>query len=354
MTAEVLRREPPQAPADASSRGLAERVFRIRESGIVVVLALFVAVTAGLQHRFLSASNVQFVLVNTVIFALLALGETMVVVARHVDLSVGSVLGMSAYLSASLFGSHHGIPIPVVFLAGLGIGLGWGILNGLLVSVGRVPSLVVTLASLYIIRGVDILIVGGSMVTANTLPRSFTDIPKETVLGIPYVAIVVAVVVAAGAYYLRTYRSGRDLYAIGSNPDAAKLAGIPMGRRVFMAFALSGAIAGVAGVLWGAQYGTINSTAGTGYELQVVSAVVVGGVAIFGGSGSVAGAALGALLLSTISSALYVLGISPFWDQAIWGFLLLLAIALDQTITERLTSALRRRNPRSAARTRHE
>ena len=139
-----------------------------------------------------------------------------------------------------------------------------GMLNGLLVSVGRVPSLVVTLASLYIIRGVDILIVGGSMVTANTLPGSFTDIPKDTVLGIPYVAIVVAVVVAIGAYYLRSFRSGRDLYAIGSNPDAAKLAGIPISRRVFMAFAVSGAIAGLAGVLWAAQYGTVDSTAGTG------------------------------------------------------------------------------------------
>ena len=115
-------------------------------------------------------------------------------------------------------------------------------------------------------------------------------------------------------------------------------------NRVFAAFAVSGAIAGVAGVLWGAQYGTINSTAGTGYELQVVSAVVVGGVAIFGGSGTATGAALGALLLTTISSALYVLGISSFWDQAIWGFLLLVAIAMDQTITERLTSALRTRS----------
>jgi rhamnose transport system permease protein len=180
VTAEVLRREPPQAPIDTSERGLAERVFRIRESGIVVVLVLFVAVTAGLQHRFLSASNIQFVLVNTVIFALLALGETMVVVSRNVDLSVGSVLGMSAYLSANLFGRHPGIPIPVVFLVGLGIGLGWGIVNGLVVAAGRVPSLVVTLASLYIIRGIDILIVGGGMVTANTLPGSFVDIPKES------------------------------------------------------------------------------------------------------------------------------------------------------------------------------
>jgi rhamnose transport system permease protein len=300
------------------------------------------------QPRFLSATNIQFVLVDTTVFALLALGETMVVISRNVDLSVGSVLGLSAYLSTSLFGPHPGIPIVVVFLAGLGIGLACGVANGIMVAAGRVPSLVVTLATLYIIRGIDILIVGGKEVVAQSLPSAFLEIPKATVFGIPDLAIAIAVVVGIGAYYLRTFRSGRDLYAIGSNPEAARLAGLPVGRRVFTAFAISGAIAGVAGVLWGAQYGTINSTAGTGYELQVVSAVVVGGVAIFGGSGSVVGAALGALLLSTISSALYVLGISPFWDQAIWGFLLLLAIALDQTITERLTSALRKRRTRHA------
>jgi rhamnose transport system permease protein len=344
MTATLLRREPPETPAETSSRRLTERVFRIRESGIVVVLALFVAATTGVQHRFLSDSNIQFVLVNTTIYALLALGETIVVVSRNVDLSVGSVLGMSAYLSASLFGEHHGIPIPVVFLAGLGIGLGWGLVNGLVVAAGRVPSLVVTLASLYIIRGVDILIVGGGMVTANTLPGSFTGIPKATVVGIPDLAIAVAVVIAAGAYYLRSYRSGRELYAIGSNPDAARLAGIPVGKRVLFAFAVSGAIAGVAGVLWAAQYGTVDSTAGTSYELTVITAVVVGGVAIFGGSGSVVGAALGALLLSTINSALYVLGISDFWDQAIFGFLLLLAITIDRIISVRLTAALRLRS----------
>ncbi len=348
MTAAVVRRDPRETRADGRSRKLSERVFRIRESGILAVLVIFVAVTAGLQHRFLSASNIQFVLVNTTIFALLALGETMVVISRNVDLSVGSVLGMSAYLSAQLFSGQHGIPIIVVFLAGLGIGLGWGLVNGLVVAAGRVPSLVVTLATLYIIRGVDILIVGGGMVTANTLPAAFTGIPKATVGGIPVLAIVVAVVIAAGAYYLRSFRSGRELYAIGSNPDAALLAGIPIGRRVFTAFAVSGAIAGVAGVLWAAQYGTVDSTAGTSYELTVVTAVVVGGVAIFGGSGSVIGAALGALLLSTINSALYVLGISSFWDQAIAGFLLIVAISLDRVIQIRLTAALRQRSARRA------
>jgi rhamnose transport system permease protein len=156
-------------------------------------------------------------------------------------------------------------------------------------------------------------------------------------------------VVGLGAYYLRSFRSGRELYAIGSNPEAARLAGLPIGRRVFTAFAVSGAIAGLAGVLWAAQYGTVDSTAGTGYELTVITAVVVGGVAIFGGSGSVTGAALGALLLATINSALYVLGISSFWDQAIAGLLLIVAITIDRIISVKLTSALRTRSARRAA-----
>jgi len=342
----VSRGERPPAAAGAGARRLTERAFRIRESGIIVVLALFVAVTASIQPRFLDTANIQFILINTTVFALLALGETMVVISRNYDLSVGSVLGLSAYLSANLFGQHHGIPIVAVFLAGLGIGLACGLLNGIMVSAGRVPSLVVTLATLYIFRGVDILIVGGKEVVASSLPAAFLDIPKATVIGVPDLAIAIAAVIGIGAYYLRSFRSGRELYAIGSNPDAARLAGIPVGRRVFVAFTVSGAIAGVAGVLWAAQYGTIDSTAGTGYELQVISAVVVGGVAIFGGSGSAVGAALGALLLNTISSALYVLGISPFWDQAIWGFLLILAISVDRFIAVRLAAALRVRGAR--------
>jgi rhamnose transport system permease protein len=350
MSAAVtMQREPSGAPADVSSRKLTERVFRARESGIIAVLAVFVAVTTIIQPRFLSQQNVHFVLINTTVFALLAVGETMVVVSRNVDLSVGSVVGLSAFLSARLFGQLHGIPIPVVFLVGLGIGLACGVANGLMVAVGRVPSLVVTLATLYVIRGVDILVVGGGVVDANTLPGGFVGIPQAGVLGVPYLAIAVAAVVAVSAYYLRFYRSGRELYAIGSNPEGARLAGIPVAKRVLTAFAISGALAGVAGVLWAAQYQTIDSTAGTSYELTVIASVVVGGVAIFGGSGSVVGAAVGALLLQTITSALNVLGISGYWDQAIAGFLLLLAITLDRVIAVRLVAALRRRSSRVTA-----
>lgn len=345
MTSTVTERaDSAGAAPGAGSRRLTERVFRVRESGIIAVFLVFVAVTTAVHPDFLNQQNIQFLLVSTVVYALLALGETMVVISRNVDLSIGSVLGLSGYVSASLFGPHPGIPVPVVFLAGLGIGLACGMANGLMVALGRVPSLVVTLATLYIIRGIDILIVGGNEVTAQSLPNSFSTIPRANVLGVPYLAIAVAVVIGVGAYYLRSFRSGRELYAIGSNPEAARLAGIPAGRRIFTAFTVSGAIAGVAGVLWAAQYQTVDSTAGTGYELTVISAVVVGGVAIFGGSGSAVGAAIGALLLSSITSALNVLGISQLWLEAISGFLLLVAITLDRVISLRLQAALRRRS----------
>ena len=345
MSATVdTRRETAGKPPRISSRRLTERVFRVRESGIIAVWIVFVAITVSIEPRFASQQEAQFILANTTIFALLALGETMVIVSRNVDLSIGSVVGLSAYVSASLFGKIHGIPIVVVFLVGLGIGLAVGVANGLMVAIGRVPSLVVTLATLYIVRGLDILIVGGNEVVAQTLPNAFIQIPRAGIYGVPYLAIVIAVVIGIGAYYMRSYRSGRELYAIGSNPEAARLAGIAVGRRVFTAFAVSGAIAGVAGVLWAAQYQTVDSNAGTGYELTVIASVVVGGVAIFGGSGSAVGAAIGALLLQTINSALYVLGISPFWDQAIAGALLLAAITLDRVISLRLTAALRRRS----------
>jgi rhamnose transport system permease protein len=331
------------AERSAEARRAVDLIFRLREFGIVAVLLLLVLVTASIQPRFLHLSNIQFILVDTTIFALLAVGETMVVVTRNVDLSIGSVLGLSAFLSADLFQTHHGTPIPVVFVAGLLIGVGCGAAIGFITVVGQVPSLVVTLAALYIIRGIDVLIVGGGQVVASSLPNAFIDIPKKTVAGIPTLAIVIAVVVAIAAYYLRSFRSGRELYAIGSNPDAARLAGLKSGRRIFTAFVVSGACAGIAGVLYAARYGTIDSTAGSGYELQVIAAVVVGGVAIFGGSGSVVGAALGALLLQSILTALNVLGASPFWNQAIAGALLLAAIAIDRGISLRLQAILKKK-----------
>jgi rhamnose transport system permease protein len=257
-------------------------------------------------------------------------------------------VGLSAYVSANQFGVNHA-SIPAVFLVGAAVGLVCGIANGAITAIGRVPSLVVTLATLYIIRGIDTIVVGSNEVLASTEPNGFLAIPQDKVLGVPDVALVVVVIVAIAAYYMNSFRSGRDLYAIGSDPQAARLAGIPIAKRVFTAFVISGTLAGLAGVIWASQYATINSTAATGLELQVVAAVVVAGVAIFGGSGSVVGAALGALLLQTINSALNTVGVSSMWTLAISGFLLLVAITVDRVIQLRVASALRRRRVRLGA-----
>ena len=325
---------------------LVDAALRFRELGILLVLALVVAVTAAYNPRFVSGQSIRDLLLNASIVALLAVGQTLVVVTRNVDLSVGSVLGLTAFMTGDLMAGHQGLPVVLALLAGLAFGAACGAVNGTVTAAARVPSLVVTLGTLYVFRGLDYAWAGGRQINAAKLPEGLLTLGSGSFLGVPYLVAITVVLVAVAAYALRSFRSGRELYAIGSNPDAAVLAGIPVGRRVLAAFVASGAVAGLAGALWTARFGTVDATAGTGFELQVIAAVVVGGVAIFGGSGSVVGAALGALLLSTIGSALVVLKVPSFWLQAAVGALLVGAIALDRLVGLRVASALRQRSVR--------
>ncbi len=329
------------APPLASRFASAGSLLRARELGIGIVILIVFAVTAVKNHHFANAGSVQQLLTGASLIALLAVGETLVIITRNVDLSVGSVVGLSAYIVGTTFKTHPGMPILLGFVLGVGVGAAVGALNGLITTVTRVPSLVVTLAMLYIIRGIDGVIVHAHTIDPEFIPKAFTQFGYRTLLGLPWLAIIVAIVVAVVGYAMRSFRSSRDLYAIGSNPEAAQLAGIPASRRVFSAFLVSGTLAGLAGALFLALHAQIDVTGGVGYELIVVSAVVVGGVAIFGGSGTVLGAALGALLLNTINQSLVATKISPFWNQAIAGGLLLGAIAFDRWLSLRVARSLR-------------
>lgn len=331
------------------ARRLTELVFRIRELGIVGALALLIAVTGILEPRFLQADSLRNLALNASIFAILAAGETLVIITRNVDLSVGSVLGLAAFMTGQTLSDHPGLAIPVVVAMAIGLGAACGLLNGVLVTFGRVPALVVTLGTLYIFRGVAFLWTGGRQINAETLPDAFLNIGTGSVLGVPTLAFIALVVVLITGQCLRDFRSGRELYAIGSNPSAARLAGVRSDRRVLIAFVLSGALAGLGGALFTARFGTVDATAGTGYELTVIAAAVVGGVPIFGGAGSVYGAALGALLLGTITSSLIVLKVDAFWQMAAIGALLLVAITFDRFVGLRLDAALRQRSARRAA-----
>jgi rhamnose transport system permease protein len=315
-------------------------LLRAREVGIGLLIVVVVLVTAVNNSHFIDSHSIEQLLSGAALIALLGVGETLVIVTRNVDLSVGSVLGLSAYVVGDLFKYHH-IPVWSGFVIGILVGAVAGAVNGFIVTVMRVPSLVVTLGMLYVIRGIDGVIVSGDRIDPEAIPSGFTAVGYKNLLGIPWLAIIVAVVVAAVGYAMRSFRASRDLYAIGSNPDAAALAGIPIERRVFTAFLISGALAGLGGALFLALHTQIDNSGGQGYELSVVAAVVVGGVAIFGGSGTVVGAALGAVLLNTINQALVASRISAFWNQAVAGALLLAAIAFDRWLSLRVTKTLK-------------
>lgn len=332
--------EPVHIAAEAPP-SLLDRVLKMRELAILVVLVLMIVATQLDNSTFLSQQGIKDLLLNATILVLVAVGGAVVVITRNVDLSVGSVLGVAAF-AAGDYMQGGGNPVVAVLIAII-VGAVFGVLNGLLVGIGQVPSLVVTLGTLYIIRGLDSVWVGSREVTAAQLPSGFTGFGHNGIWAIPYLAILAAAVLIAVAYYLRNYRSGRECYALGSNPQAAALAGVRTRKRVLAAFVLCGALAGLAGALYLARFGYSDASTGSGYELTVVSAVVVGGVGFTGGSGSVYGAALGGLLLTSINSVLPAIGVSSVWVEAIDGVLLLLAISVDRVVALRIADLLRKR-----------
>jgi rhamnose transport system permease protein len=337
------------APASANSRSLTRlvaRVAQVRELGLVVVLALVVVFFGVQQPRFLAPSNFQQILQSIAIIAIVAVGETLVILTRNVDLSVGSIVGLSAFASADLLKTHHDLNLWLVFLFGCGLGAALGTVNGLLVAFARIPAIVVTLGTLYIYRGVDFAIARGSQVNAYDVPESFLSIASAYIFGVPLLIVAAAVIAIITSYLLRFSRQGRQVYAIGSNPDAAQIVGLRKRRIVFSAFLLSGLLSGFAGVLWASRFALVDSRAASDLVLLVIAAVVVGGVNINGGSGTVLGAMLGAILLGTIQNGLEILNFSPFWLQAIYGAAILVAVTLDVAITRRVQRLLATRRLR--------
>lgn len=337
-TSEALLVEP---SALSPGRRALSTLVRSREFSIFLVLVAVTVVATAKNDSFLfSSDGWRNFLLNPSLLVLLAVGQAVVIITRNVDLSVGSVMGLTAYLTGRLFIDHPGLPIVVVFALCILAGALLGLINGALVAFFKVPALVITLGTLYIYRGIMLSWAGSDRINAGDLPDDFLALGTKTVLTIPVLTIIAFAVLGAVGYYLYTARGGRELYAIGSDPDAAVLYGLNLRRRILSAFVLSGALAGLAGVLYTARYGSVSSNVGFGIELQAVAAVVIGGVAIFGGSGTVWGAAIGALLLVTINRALPSLGIEDFWQRAVVGALILGAIVLDRVLSLRQTRKL--------------
>lgn len=323
------------------------RPERVKGLSLVGVLVATILLFNIVIDDYLSARFVSRLLIAVSITALLAAGESLVIITRNIDLSVGSTVGVAAYLTAELLADNPGLPAILAVVVAMAIGAGLGLINGVLVAIARVPSIIVTLGTLSIFRSVLTSHAGGKTISTGSLPAWLVDLPRSTVFSIGSyevrtMFVIAAVIVVMLHLTLQFTRSGRHLYALGSNPDAARQAGLNDRRIKIVAFVACGALAGLAGFLYVGRFGTINVTAGSGLELAAIAAAVVGGVSTLGGSGTIMGASLGAVLIAVLDQSLVrVEQISEFWRDAILGALILLAVMLDVTVGRRLRASAR-------------
>jgi rhamnose transport system permease protein len=318
-------------------RSFAQVFVKFREAGLVLIIAVLIALVSLRNPAFLAAENFRDIALNIAILVIVALAQTMVIITRGIDLSVSSMVGLTGMMVAFTVAAFPGMPTLLAIPLGMALGAALGSLNGLLIAGGGLPPIIATLGTLSVYRGLIFLYSGSkSTINAFEMPPGFRQLAKGAPLVIPNLILFAIVVAAAVFYFLRYARLGRDIYAIGSNPDAARFAGIPTQRTIFLVYLISGLLCGLAGVLWVSRFESAQTNTAAGFELQTVAASVVGGVSTLGGSGTVLGVVLGAFLLGIINNALTLVRISPFWQLAAQGLLILLAVIADATISRRL------------------
>lgn len=319
------------------------------------LVALFLALLATVLffstqiEGYLSARMFNRISTSAAVVLPIAVGQAIVIMTRNIDLSVGSILGVVAYMTGQALGAMPEMhPVLAVLLA-MGIGAVAGAINGVLVAWGRVPSIIVTLGTLALYRSFLVEYSNATTITTASLPQWLVDLPQASLFSIGAldirvtVALAVAVALVVGIALSRL-RAARKFLAVGSNPDAARMAGIDSARVVFVAFVLAGALAGLSGFIFLAKFGNITVVAGLGFELKSIAAVVVGGVSIMGGSGTILGVLMGTVLVDTIDNSLTRWEmVSEFWRDALLGMLIMAAVTVD-TLAARQLARMRRKD----------
>jgi ribose transport system permease protein len=300
-------------------------VFGRDAGGLIVLLVLFGAMTLA-SDEFLTGDNMANLARQVAIFGIIAVGQLLVILTAGIDLSVGSVLGLTGCISAELL--VHGAGIVPAILVGLAAGAAIGVFNGSLVAYGKLPPFIVTLGMLGIARGVVLVLTDAS--TVQPLPDSFGNIANGDFLGLPNLLWIFVLVVVIASFVLRRTVFGRYVYAVGSNPESARLAGVPVTRVLVAVYGIAGLLAAVGGILFTSRLNAGIPTAGTGYELNAIAACVIGGASLFGAKGGAFGAAAGALIVGVLNNGGNLLAINSFYLQIIIGALILVAVAFDQ------------------------
>jgi len=317
-------------------------MLRRREAGIFVAIVVFCIVVGLIKPRFLTLDNLRVMLLLIPLLMIAAMGQMLVIVARHVDISIGSTLGFSAMVAGMMFKFLPAIPWWLGFPVAIGTGVVLGLVNGLLVTLFRLPAIIVTLGTLYLYRGLTFIISDARQIDRQYIPSPLKAMSQNSpTYEVPWILIIALAVILLTNWFANHTRAGRQVYAIGSNPVAAPLRGIPVTRITLMVFAISGACAGLAGIMYASRWGFVNpSNTGYGFEFQVIAAVVIGGVSINGGTGSVLGVVLGVILLGCVISALPLLGIPGTVQNAIYGAVIVVALLVDRSVRLRGVAAL--------------
>jgi ribose transport system permease protein len=296
------------------------------------LIILFVALSIASPY-FLTANNLASVARQTAVFNTMALGMTIVIVSGGIDLSVGSILGLSGLVGTTAL--EAGYPIVVGVFIGIAVGTACGFLNGLMITKLRINAFIVTLGTLGIYRGLALIISNGLPV--HRIPPGFAFLGEGNLLGIPFVVWLLVICAVATHIVLENTRLGRYAFAIGSNKTAAIYAGIPVAFHIAAVYAIGGALTGLAGMIEASRLMTGQPTAGLGYELQAIAAVVIGGGSLNGGEGSVVGTLIGAFIMGLLSNGSDLLNISNYWQQVIIGAVIILAVTLDEFRKRRAT-----------------
>jgi rhamnose transport system ATP-binding protein len=328
-------------PSASRSRGLVGRLLRAPELVLVLALLIIGGAVTMREPRFLQGANLEQVALSATLVCIVTLGEALVIIARQVDLSIGAMVAASAFISAGWLEHHPDASIFWVIFIGCVVGIALGALNALLVAVFRIPAIVATLGTLAIFRGGVIVFAGGRQISATVLPDSYGDIARIHFAGAPLLVWLALLLTVAFGLATRFTRTGRNLYALGSNQESARFVGINDRRHIALVFILSGLLCGLVGVLWGARFGTVDAVIAPDLHFQAISAVVVGGVSIFGGSGTVYGAALGAVIFAVLQNGVQLLGINRFWLQAVFGAAILFTVIFYSQLARRAERAER-------------
>lgn len=315
-----------------------------RESGILVMIVLFCLAVGLFKPQFLTLDQLRIVLLLTPLIMIGAMGQMLVIVARHVDLSIGSMLGFSAMVSGMVYRFVEGVPWWTGIPLSIAVGAALGLVNGLLITLFRLPAIIVTLGTLSLYRGLTFIVSNAKQIDRQYIPSELKGLSQTSpIFGIPWI-IFIALGVAFATYLFAMHtRVGRQIFALGSNPVAAPLRGIKVTQVTLLVFAISGALSGLAGIMYASRWGFVNpSNTGNGFEFQVIAAVVIGGVSINGGVGTVLGTVLGVLLLGCVSAALPLLGIPGTTQNAIYGAVILIALLIDRTVRQQGIVSLKR------------